>query len=131
MMPSWKRRRAASSSARWITFTATRQGGVATDVQTYNIAIVPPTVGQPEVPSLPWAIGEVIHGIILAGEGRSGAEVEILGVKEVCERWGIERPEQVIDILALMGDAVDNIPGVKGFGETSRGSSAPQPRQNL
>lgn len=49
--------------------------------------------------------------------GRSGADVEILGVKEVCERWGIERPEQVIDILALMGDAVDNIPGVKGFGE--------------
>ena len=49
--------------------------------------------------------------------GRSGAEVEILGVKEICERWGIERPEQVIDILALMGDAVDNIPGVKGFGE--------------
>lgn len=49
--------------------------------------------------------------------GRSGADTEILGVKEVCERWGIERPEQVIDILALMGDAVDNIPGVKGFGE--------------
>lgn len=49
--------------------------------------------------------------------GRQGSDVEILGVKEVCERWGIERPEQVIDILALMGDAVDNIPGVKGFGE--------------
>jgi DNA polymerase-1 len=49
--------------------------------------------------------------------GRSGGEVEILGVKEICERWGIERPEQVIDILGLMGDAVDNIPGVKGFGE--------------
>ncbi len=49
--------------------------------------------------------------------GRSGADVEILGVKEICERWGIERPEQVIDILGLMGDAVDNIPGVKGFGE--------------
>jgi DNA polymerase-1 len=49
--------------------------------------------------------------------GRQGADTEILGVKEVCERWGIERPEQVIDILALMGDAVDNIPGVKGFGE--------------
>lgn len=49
--------------------------------------------------------------------GRSGADTEILGVKEVCERWGIERPEQVIDILGLMGDAVDNIPGVKGFGE--------------
>jgi len=49
--------------------------------------------------------------------GRQGADTEILGVKEICERWGIERPEQVIDILALMGDAVDNIPGVKGFGE--------------
>lgn len=49
--------------------------------------------------------------------GRQGSDVEILGVKEVCERWGIERPEQVIDILALMGDAVDNIPGIPGFGE--------------
>lgn len=49
--------------------------------------------------------------------GRQGGDVEVLGVKEVCERWGIERPSQVIDILAIMGDAVDNIPGVKGFGE--------------
>jgi DNA polymerase-1 len=49
--------------------------------------------------------------------GRQGNEVEILGVKEICERWGIERPEQVVDILALMGDAVDNIPGIPGFGE--------------
>ncbi len=49
--------------------------------------------------------------------GRQGSDVEILGVKEVCERWGIERPEQVIDILALMGDTVDNIPGIPGFGE--------------
>jgi DNA polymerase I len=49
--------------------------------------------------------------------GRSGADVEILGVAEVCARWGIERPEQVIDILGLMGDASDNIPGVKGVGE--------------
>lgn len=49
--------------------------------------------------------------------GRQGSDVEILGPTEVCERWGIERPAQVIDILAIMGDAVDNIPGVKGFGE--------------
>jgi DNA polymerase-1 len=49
--------------------------------------------------------------------GRQGNDVEILGVKEICERWGIERPEQVIDILGLMGDAVDNIPGIPGFGE--------------
>ncbi|HJW29353.1 MAG TPA: DNA polymerase I, partial [Saprospiraceae bacterium] len=42
---------------------------------------------------------------------------EIWGPKEVCENYGIKRPEQVIDILAIMGDAVDNIPGVKGIGE--------------
>jgi DNA polymerase-1 len=49
--------------------------------------------------------------------GRQGSDVEILGPAEVCERWGIERPEQVVDVLALMGDAVDNIPGIPGFGE--------------
>jgi DNA polymerase-1 len=42
---------------------------------------------------------------------------EILGVKEMKERWEIEHPKQIIDILALWGDAVDNIPGVKGIGE--------------
>ncbi len=49
--------------------------------------------------------------------GRQGNDVEIWGVKEVCERWGIRRVEQVIDMLALMGDAVDNIPGLPGIGE--------------
>ena len=48
---------------------------------------------------------------------RLGNGAEILGVKEVCEKYGIERPAQVIDILGLMGDAVDNIPGVPGVGE--------------
>jgi DNA polymerase-1 len=48
---------------------------------------------------------------------RLGNGAEILGVKEICEKYGIERPEQVIDILGLMGDAVDNIPGVPGVGE--------------
>ncbi|MBM3844907.1 MAG: DNA polymerase I, partial [Verrucomicrobia bacterium] len=42
---------------------------------------------------------------------------EILGVQEVCEKWGVQRPTQVIDILALWGDASDNIPGVPGIGE--------------
>ncbi|HYF35087.1 MAG TPA: 5'-3' exonuclease H3TH domain-containing protein, partial [Prosthecobacter sp.] len=54
--------------------------------------------------------------------GRQGSDVEILGVAEVCAKWGIERPEQVIDILALMGDAVDNIPGVPGIGEKTAAS---------
>jgi DNA polymerase I len=46
-----------------------------------------------------------------------GNKEEILGVKEVCEKWSIKRVDQVIDILGLMGDAVDNIPGIKGVGE--------------
>ncbi len=48
--------------------------------------------------------------------GRSGADVEILGRKEVLEKWDIERVDQVIDILGLQGDAVDNIPGIPGIG---------------
>jgi DNA polymerase-1 len=48
---------------------------------------------------------------------RMGDGVEILGVPEIKQRWGIERPEQVVDILALMGDSVDNVPGVPGVGE--------------
>jgi DNA polymerase I len=46
-----------------------------------------------------------------------GRPYEVLGVKEVCEKWEVDHPLKVIDILGLMGDAVDNIPGVKGVGE--------------
>src|SRR5690606_32988712 len=49
--------------------------------------------------------------------GTGGAPPEILGVTEVCQRWEVSSPAQVIDILALMGDAVDNIPGIPGIGE--------------
>lgn len=42
---------------------------------------------------------------------------EILGPAEVSQKWGISSPTQVIDILGLMGDAVDNIPGCPGVGE--------------
>ncbi|MEZ4988419.1 MAG: DNA polymerase I [Saprospiraceae bacterium] len=48
--------------------------------------------------------------------GRQGDEVEILGVKEVCEKWGIDRVDQVVDMLGMQGDAVDNIPGIPGIG---------------
>ena len=46
-----------------------------------------------------------------------GAPMEILDAKKICEKWDIQRVEQVIDILGLMGDAVDNIPGIAGIGE--------------
>ncbi|TWW02346.1 DNA polymerase I [Chitinophaga pinensis] len=46
-----------------------------------------------------------------------GNKEEILGPKEVCEKWQITDVHQVIDILGLMGDAVDNIPGIPGVGE--------------
>ena len=46
-----------------------------------------------------------------------GGSIEIMGPQEVCAKWGIKNVSQVIDILGLMGDAVDNIPGIKGIGE--------------
>ena len=46
-----------------------------------------------------------------------GGSIEIMGPEEVCAKWGIKNVSQVIDILGLMGDAVDNIPGIKGIGE--------------
>jgi DNA polymerase-1 len=45
-----------------------------------------------------------------------GAE-EILTAEKVCKKWDIDRIEQVVDMLGLMGDAVDNIPGIPGVGE--------------
>ncbi|MEJ7610294.1 MAG: DNA polymerase I [Ferruginibacter sp.] len=49
--------------------------------------------------------------------GYQGGTVEIMGPAEVCAKWGIDNVDQVIDILGLMGDAVDNIPGIAGVGE--------------
>lgn len=48
-----------------------------------------------------------------------GQDFELRGEKEVCERYGIERTSQVIDLLALMGDKIDNIPGCPGVGEVT------------
>ncbi|HEX2605747.1 MAG TPA: DNA polymerase I [Flavisolibacter sp.] len=49
--------------------------------------------------------------------GYQGGDVEIMGPKEVCEKWCIDSVDQVIDMLGLMGDAVDNIPGIAGVGQ--------------
>ncbi len=59
----------------------------------------------------------VTDRILMYKPGRAGAPPEVLGPKEVCARWGLENTDQVRDILGLMGDAVDNIPGIPGVGE--------------
>ncbi|MBZ0206481.1 MAG: DNA polymerase I [Flavobacteriales bacterium] len=59
----------------------------------------------------------VTDKILMYKPGRNGAPPELLGPKEVCERWDLENTDQVRDILGLMGDAVDNIPGIPGIGE--------------
>ena len=53
--------------------------------------------------------------------GKAGAGKEILGKKEICEKYGIQTPGQVIDLLTICGDASDNVPGVKGVGEVGAG----------
>lgn len=59
----------------------------------------------------------VDKNIYLYKPKKSGNEAEILGVPEVCEQHGLSSPMQFIDILALWGDASDNIPGAHGIGE--------------
>lgn len=59
----------------------------------------------------------VSENIFMYRPARMGNGIEIWGVPEVLERFEIERPEQVIDYLGMMGDAVDNIPGLPGVGE--------------
>lgn len=59
----------------------------------------------------------VTKNIRIYKPGYQGGAVEIIGEKEVCEKWGIKHVNQVIDVLGLMGDASDNIPGIAGVGE--------------
>ncbi len=49
--------------------------------------------------------------------GKSGTDAEVWGVPELCAKWGISEPAQVIDMLAICGDTADNVPGVNGVGE--------------
>lgn len=49
--------------------------------------------------------------------GRKGSDHEVIDLPTMLKNWEIERPEQVIDILGLWGDAADNIPGIPGIGE--------------
>lgn len=59
----------------------------------------------------------VSENIFIYKPGRGGDPATIMGVKEVCEKFEVNDPMQVIDILGLWGDAADNIPGIPGVGE--------------
>lgn len=59
----------------------------------------------------------VDENIFMYKPPHSGNVPEVLGVKEVNEKFGIDNPRKVIDILALWGDSIDNIPGVPGVGQ--------------
>lgn len=61
----------------------------------------------------------VSENIFIYKPGKFGGDVEILGPKEVCEKYTIKRPEQIIDLLGLWGDSSDNIPGIPGVGEVT------------
>ena len=54
---------------------------------------------------------------LICKPARAGGGMEVLGVREVLDRWKIERVEQVTDIFGLMGDSSDNVPGVPGIGK--------------
>lgn len=56
------------------------------------------------------------HTFILK-PGKGGGDSEIIKLPEMRAKWGVERPDQVIDILGLWGDTADNIPGIPGIGE--------------
>jgi DNA polymerase-1 len=59
----------------------------------------------------------VSENIFMYKPARMGNDIEIWGIPEVLAKFEIERPEQVIDYLGMMGDAADNIPGLPGVGE--------------
>ncbi len=59
----------------------------------------------------------VSENIFMYRPGRGGAPAEKWGVPEICEKFGIENVDQVVDFLGMKGDAVDNIPGLPGVGD--------------
>ncbi|MFN2260995.1 MAG: DNA polymerase I [Psychroflexus sp.] len=59
----------------------------------------------------------VTENIFMQRPARMGNAIEVWGIPEVQKKFGVERPEQVIDYLGMMGDSADNIPGLPGVGE--------------
>jgi len=66
--------------------------------------------------------GQLISPDILQYKpGKAGGDPEVVDVRKICEKYGINDPEQVIEILTICGDSSDNVPGVKGVGEVGAG----------
>ena len=63
--------------------------------------------------------GQLVADNIYMYKPRFGSGYDVLGPKEITEKYGIDHPEQVIDLLALMGDSADNFPGCPGVGEVT------------
>ena len=61
--------------------------------------------------------GQLVREIVFQFRPRHGGGYEKMGPKEVCEKYGISSTNQIIDLLALMGDSADNFPGCPGVGE--------------
>ncbi len=59
----------------------------------------------------------VSDNIFIYKPAKFGEDPKVVGVAEICEKYGIKKPSQLIDILGLWGDAIDNIPGIPGIGE--------------
>lgn len=57
--------------------------------------------------------------IFIYKPGKYNEKPQVIGVKDICEKYGIQNPLQVIDLLGLWGDASDNIPGIPGVGEVT------------
>ncbi len=85
-------------------------GGIAKQAESkgYKVYLVTPDKDMCQL---------VSENILIHRPPYMGRPYEVMGVKEVCEKWEIDKPEKVIDILGLWGDAVDNIPGIPGVGE--------------
>ena len=66
--------------------------------------------------------GQLISPNVFMYRPRHGGGYDVVGTKEVKEKYGIDSPHQVIDLLALMGDSADNYPGCPGVGSSSTSS---------